>query len=128
MTSPDFNARVAELVMGWKPRGGGLFWQQNESRMRLIRDSVIHLKRIEMTLAEYDEYKFLFSPDTDPTADYSVLVKVRETWSKIKQAAFLVVLEDIMCQRTLGAALRLLAYEPGDYARAALAVVEGGEG
>lgn len=74
---------------------------------------------------------------TDPAADYSVLVRVRETWSddpeqKRFRVAFAKITEDRRAAkagqwRASGSGM-FMFYEPGDYSRAALAAlgVEGG--
>lgn len=69
---------------------------------------------------------------TDPTTDYLVLCHVRETWSNKSQFAHRNQLQSMWYDRGLErekAAGKMLVfgpnqYEPGDYARAALAALE----
>lgn len=69
---------------------------------------------------------------TDPAADYSVLVKVRETWDQMRLLYFGAALDDLWARlhkMPLGCemrqcGMRQLTYQPGDYSRAALAVLK----
>ena len=69
---------------------------------------------------------------TCPRDDYSVLVKVRTDWVYSQRAAFTEQLDLILRTRiplTNGVEAypnRLLRYEPGDYSKAALAAMGGG--
>lgn len=100
----SLDARVAEKVMGWQ-------WCSEATE----RPGDIWLPHFT----------------GDPTADYSVLVHVRETWIFSKRRAFArdlvklwqtrVPLPNGEAEAMPGAAMR---YLPGDYSRAALAVVE----
>jgi hypothetical protein len=64
---------------------------------------------------------------TDANADCSVLVRVRETWTTAQQGAFRNALEDSWTRRTRAFQgphpYLLMCYEPGDYAKAALAAL-----
>ena len=55
-----------------------------------------------------------FKPSTDPAADYSVLVKVREAWGADATGKFVDALVELWHFPTP------LMYRPGDYAKAAL--------
>lgn len=122
MTTTDarvLDARVAELVMGWRavyvsPHGplhprvheGPLdrldFWDTSDGRRMPCG----------------------WSPITDPAADYAVLRHVRETWDTDAQYRFAQALAELYRPRKEGNH-PILRYMPGDYSRAALAVMEG---
>jgi hypothetical protein len=57
----------------------------------------------------------------DPSADLSTLRLVRDKWAKADIDLFLVALRDLQSERPHTGTV--LAYEVGDYSRAALAVV-----
>lgn len=59
---------------------------------------------------------------TDAAADYLVLVHVRESWDQEKRHLFEVNLEGIWLKRNRWYTTPVW-YEPGDYSRAALAVL-----
>ena len=105
------DAEVAEKVIGWRVEwtdAGGLGlapWVSYDGSTRYLCEHY----------------------STDPAADYSVLVKVRETWDADARELFLEALQDVMIERssvTKGIGLAWLAmYRPGDYSRAALAAL-----
>lgn len=61
---------------------------------------------------------------TDPTADYAALARVRETWDYAARERMDTELARVWDAR----GLEHLAYEPGDYSRAALAALAVGKG
>lgn len=61
---------------------------------------------------------------SDPAADYEVLRHVRETWDTDAQYQFAHALAELYRPRKEGNH-PILRYMPGDYSRAALAVMEG---
>jgi hypothetical protein len=61
---------------------------------------------------------------TDPTADYEVLRHVRETWEQGMIHRYGEALYRIWRHRSMFMDVGM-RYEPGDYSRAALAVMEG---
>jgi len=78
----------------------------------------------------------VFTPSTNAQHDYEVLCKVREEWTYRKQYEFCLVCDDRNRPRESEANKvaesclydgrhALLFYEPGDYALAALQVIEG---
>ena len=100
-TATDFNARVAEKVMG-------------------------------VSIRAYNASPASFAYDTDANADYQVLCHVRERWRHVEYRKiegdrlerFGRRLHQIMSARLEDGDIKAIGYEPGDYARAALAVVE----
>lgn len=117
------NAAVAEKVMKWRHH-------RAESVEWMARD---HWETDRRGYVVVDKW----NPLTSPTDDYEVLKKVRESWSPVDQRRMSDILNEIWAQHRLDDIhskpkvvdypyLDLL-YEPGDYARAALAVVEGEE-
>jgi hypothetical protein len=59
--------------------------------------------------------------------DYEVLVHVRETWKPEERMSFEVALQRITSEKfgaISGITFRRSSYEPGDYSKAALAVME----
>lgn len=64
---------------------------------------------------------------TDASADYEVLRHVRETWDARRLRRFSANLQAMWFdrQRDADESYPVVAYLPGDYARAALAVMEG---
>ncbi len=59
---------------------------------------------------------------TDPRDDYKVLKHVRETWDYHARYRFSIEMVELMRGRKT--AHPIMAYEPGDYSKAALAVKE----
>jgi hypothetical protein len=127
MTTPgEVDARVAEEVMGYtfhqnhSAACGGI--RQVEARPPggevLLDDGVQvgHAARFgAWTIRSVPAYS------TDPAADYSVLVKVRETWDSLRLTKFSRALEtlwEIDCS-----SFSFIRYKPGDYSRAALAAL-----
>lgn len=132
------NAWIAERVMGWQHgfQDDDLLrhvpgWVDKEAQcwigfsydvMPLIQD-------------EYGEDREpfeqayigpLWSPCTDANHDYSVLVRVRETWSGSDLKKFAQSLRDIFSDRASDRdfpAIWNCLYEPGDYSAAAYAVL-----
>jgi hypothetical protein len=103
----ELDARVATEIMGWKrgrPERGEYPWRRP--------DGSWHPSHV---VPGYT---------SDPAADYEVLCHVRETWDGPKQAAMMERLTTMWAERS-AEYLRWLAYMPGDYSRAALAVMEG---
>lgn len=130
------NARVAELVMGFEWRRSPL---RDVALKALVRPdkcpSYGPLQGDEIQAYDYDQFcpRYL----TDPAADYEVLRHVRETWDPARFRAFMAELRRIQAARLNAfmdsrrwglypdGARSEAMYEPGDYSRAALAVMEG---
>lgn len=128
MTTTDtraLDARVAELVMGWE---------------RWVPPSLAPCARLlEPGTVAVDGDGWRKDPDaplhaltsvpaytTSPAHDYEVLHHVRETWLHDEQYRFAKLLMSMWRERGRTVAdAPMMRYLPGDYARAALAVVEG---
>lgn len=74
-----------------------------------------------------------FKPSTDASDDYLVLKHIRENWDYADFMKMKEMQQDIVAERwkeqdlllTPGPATSFLYYEPGDYSRAALKVLDG---
>lgn len=101
----ELNERVAEKVLGWR-RGRS---ERGEAPW-ILPDGVT-----AWTVRYFT---------TDAAADYEVLCHVRETWDGPARYAMMKRLTTMWLERCVEFE-RWLAYMPGDYSRAALAVMEG---
>lgn len=124
--SREVDAKVAELVMGWgwflihsggfaylcDPKSDGLTGFINGQD----KPAPVGTERLDDV-----ETSFPFLPEftTDPTADYAVLVRVRETWDYAARERMDTELARVWDAR----GLEHLAYEPGDFSKAALAAL-----
>ena len=100
--SREIDARVAELVMGWKPdkKNSGAWIPPGKEPLRS---------------GYYTAQPGSFT--TDPAADYEVLKHVREKWGSTAVGHFIANLGDMWGERGYNCALW---YQPGDYNKAAL--------
>lgn len=110
MDERTLDARVARLIMGWRPR--------------IVRDWPAP-SRDGNTARSPDVPRYT----SDPAADYEVLRRVRETWSYALNVEFARQLErtwkDRLYAGTIGPFSNwACCYQPGDYARAALKTLE----
>lgn len=116
--SREQDARVAELVMGWRLVNGraGAMW-----------------KSPTMSVASHGQEPPRYT--TDPACDYQVLEHVREKWSQSQVCAVRDELALAWSRRASEQDKRATSvsdfavhgctqYEPGDFALAALAVIE----
>jgi hypothetical protein len=117
--SRELDALVAEKVMGWTffDVSGGQIPKHEATMCWASPGSPSHHR---------EELPFY---STDPTADYSVLVRVRETWGwKMRDAFYAALCAAWTERRTSNVHLgwgdhSSLWYSPGDYSRAALAAL-----
>lgn len=128
------DARVAQRVMGADIVIERLD-DENGSRTRITHIDASGAKRTrEHWNDSHDGYAAWGLGDpwpnytTDAADDYAVLERVRETWGH--SARFLFGLKLLAIWRKRGGPMSepILRYEPGDYSRAALAVLDEGEG
>lgn len=108
MNERALDARVARLIMGWRPR--------------IVRDR---------SAAPSNGSPGLDVPryTSDPAADYEVLRRVRETWSYALNVEFARQLERTWKDHLYTGVARTFSswaccYQPGDYARTALKTLE----
>lgn len=123
----DFAAAVAEEVMGWKKKASGFYWDTVAGRTRMIWGSDFHDARKRIGIKEDDpQDEFVFCPQRCPADDYRVLERVRE-WKCGERENFAHILYQIWgirrASRMRNDDERVMYYEPGDYAAAALAAV-----
>ena len=117
---PELNALIATEVMGWKHVSAGYYWAKS---------------RVPGGLAKRKAIVTDWSPSTDPSADYEVLVFVRENWDSQKFQAFQRCLLRVLYKHThMGMTESEVIpdsdpwdgfwftgfYQPGDYSRSAL--------
>ena len=108
MTKED--KQIAEKVMGWDIQPVTGFYRTNPS------DS--HYNRVVVKD---------FNPTTDANHDYRVLKHIRENWPPSERYEFVQMLQQIVSEnkgRALHHLFVFLYYEPGDYSRAALKVLD----
>lgn len=126
---PNDAAEVAERVMGWT------FYERiafNGIREVYAARPGNPLPDGNWTEVPYKRWQYAWQMGAvpeffeDPSADYSVLEQVRETWSGDDLTAFSRKLHEGWCGEYC-IAFPFTDYKPGDYARAALAVVRGRE-
>lgn len=108
MNERTLDARVARLIMGWRPR--------------IVRDWPATSPNGNSGL-DVPRYT------SDPAADYEVLKRVRGTWSYALNVEFARQLERMWKDRLYAGATGPFSnwaccYQPGDYARAALKTLE----
>jgi len=119
MSDPDrtpeqFRVAVAEKVMGWRRVNGG--WLGGWGYDRNLPGDLVGMGGLD------------WRPDESANDDCLVLRHVRKTWPPFRLLAMSEELARVWCKACFGsggASPQMLVYQPGDYARAALAVVEG---
>lgn len=125
----ELDVAVAERVMGWPVIRASAPNHHNRPAVVLYAEPETP---DDVLAVAYDERSWEFKPSTDPAADYSVLVKVRETFTCQQFAAMLAALQQGWANRfaqrqgvmpTDHPERLCMLYEPGDYARAALAAL-----
>lgn len=123
----EFNARVAEKVMGIKPRMVRPRGCGTDHAVKVYTDN----KAIcdgQWNAHELGVYGCPPPYDTDANADYSVLKHVRETWSGSELFLLGCKLDEVWAKRNpIGHSYvpeNATYYQVGDYARAALALKE----
>ena len=133
--SREQDARVAELVMGWTAYAE----QRGKYRLAVVVSPGDRPPWMKTRDPEPERYEQIGAVEAvkmgffgigfpeytrDPGADYTVLERVRG-WGRAEQDWFYEALGTIWVDERRCDELPALAYQPGDYARAALAVVEG---
>ena len=113
----ELNALIAEKVMGWRHDSAGYWLDADGEQVAWSAQNV--------RAAIYPEA--VWSPSTDPTADYEVLCHVRKTWTPVAISRFaweLAMLWEARVDNKSVVAARAFAgdinYLPGDFARAGL--------
>lgn len=126
MTTTDareLDARVAELVMGWRrwvPPAIAPYARLFEPGFNMARNGWDQSDSAPLyEVLDHDAPLYT----TDPSDDYEVLRHVRETWDTDAQYRFAHALAELYRPRKEGNH-PILRYMPGDYSRAALAVME----
>ncbi len=96
--------KVATLIMGWAPSNSDFYlWMTPDGN-------------------SFGDPLDPWSPTTNVIDDYQVLQHVRKVWTFDERYRFSVALVELM--RSRKAVHPVMAYEPGDYAKAALAAKE----
>ena len=106
----ELDALVAKEVMGWEWHEKFMCW---------------YPPGIGATLAESRSPRE-WHPTSNVFNDYEVLVRVRETWDERKLTEFARALDGGWCKGYC-IPFGYVRYQPGDYSRAALAVLGKGE-
>jgi hypothetical protein len=99
----EFDAAVAERVMGWRSRADYNYWMS-------FRGDTFDLHKLK------NDWK----PSTNPTDDYAVLCHVREKWRGERLADFA---DEVYGLASGRGGFTMASYRVGDYAEAALAIV-----
>lgn len=128
----EFNARVLEALFGWRrvqaPKHDcdGPLPQQGEVLVCPSHDD----KNYQWPVRGVVPFSFFFAGvpwyafDTDANADYSVLVFVREKWNNQRLRRFRVEFAKLATPGLASGSAMFAYYQPGMYARAALAVID----
>lgn len=116
----EFRKLVATKILKWKELKSGCFWDEEQKLPHMLVDSKIYKKRQSMfSSKDLPGDGFCWAPDLSPTDDYMVLDIVRNKKHTEQKEIFVKTLEKILGEQGL------FSYKIGDFARAAVAIIEG---